>query len=42
MVAAIGMRVALLGVGWALVFSPHVPDGFLYSSGLDPADYPDR
>ncbi len=26
-------------VGWALVYLPHVPDGFLYTEGIDPADY---
>jgi len=35
------MWVALLGAGWALVYSPHVPDGFVYSAGIDPADYSD-
>lgn len=26
-------------VGWALIYLPHVPDGFLYTEGIDPADY---
>lgn len=26
-------------VGWALVYLPHVPDGFLYVDGIDPGDY---
>lgn len=26
-------------VGWALVYLPHVPDGFLYVEGIDPAEY---
>lgn len=41
MVAAIVVWVALLGVGWALVYHPHIPDGFVYSPGIDPADYSD-
>lgn len=28
---------SLLAVGWALVFMPHLPDGFTFDSGLDPA-----
>ncbi|WP_374313374.1 potassium channel family protein [Microbacterium sp.] len=28
-------------VGWALIYLPHVPDGFVYSDGIDPARYPD-
>ncbi len=28
---------ALLSVGWALVLWPHMPGGFLLSTGLDPA-----
>lgn len=41
MMAAVLLWVLLLGAGWALVFYPHVPDGFVYSSGIDPADYAD-
>ncbi len=41
MVAVIGLWVALQGVGWALVYYPHVPGGFMYSSGVSPANYPD-
>lgn len=41
MVAAILVWVALQALGWALLYLPHVPDGFTYSSGIDPADYPD-
>lgn len=26
-------------IGWALIFYPHVPDGFSYSPGLDPSRY---
>lgn len=41
MVAVVLLWVALQGLGWALVYYPHVPDGFMYSSGVDPAAYPD-
>jgi hypothetical protein len=40
MVAVILLWVALEGVGWALIYFPHVPGGFLYSSGINPATYP--
>jgi hypothetical protein len=30
---------ATQAVGWALVYLPHVPDGFFYIEGVDPADY---
>ncbi|WP_203138707.1 potassium channel family protein [Microbacterium sp. JZ31] len=33
----VGMQI----VGWAMVYLPHVPDGFSYSPGLRPEDYPD-
>src|SRR4051812_27785677 len=39
--AVVIMWVALEVLGWALICLPHVPDGFIYSSGLDPAAYPD-
>ena len=29
----------MLVLGWALVFLPHLPEGFLFASGLDPADH---
>ena len=32
---------AIQAIGWALIYLPHVPDGFLYSEGIDPARYPD-
>jgi hypothetical protein len=32
---------AIQAVGWALIYLPHVPDGFVYSDGIDPARYPD-
>lgn len=34
----ISMWLLLVAVGWALIYLPHVPDGFSYS-GIDPADY---
>jgi hypothetical protein len=32
---------AIQGIGWALIYLPHVPEGFLYSEGMDPSRYPD-
>ena len=32
---------AIQAIGWALIYLPHVPDGFLYSEGIDPGRYPD-
>jgi hypothetical protein len=37
--AVVGMWVMLEVLGWALICLPHVPDGFSYSSGLEPATY---
>ncbi len=28
-------------VGWALIYLPHIPGGFSYGPGVDPARYPD-
>ncbi|WP_298254184.1 potassium channel family protein [uncultured Arthrobacter sp.] len=39
MAAAVALWVTLQVMGWALVYLPHVPGGFVYSSGLDPARY---
>ncbi|CAM3897145.1 two pore domain potassium channel family protein [Micrococcus flavus] len=39
MVAVILMWVLFQVTGWALVSLPHVPEGFSYSPGVDPADY---
>lgn len=39
MVAVILMWVLLQVAGWALVYLPHLPDGFSYSPGVDPSDY---
>lgn len=41
MVAVILLWVVLQLVGWALIYLPHIPDGFMYSSGVVPSDYPD-
>ncbi|MGQ1797063.1 potassium channel family protein [Kocuria oceani] len=41
MVTVIVCWVMLQGVGWALIYVPHVPDGFVYSSGVNPMTYPD-
>src|SRR5918992_3146642 len=32
---------AMLAIGWALIFLPHLPDGFLIGEGLDPAAHDD-
>ncbi|HET7417886.1 MAG TPA: potassium channel family protein [Solirubrobacterales bacterium] len=36
-IAVVGTWAALLAVGWALVFLPHMPQGFNFNPGLDPA-----
>lgn len=41
MVTVVLMWVLLQGLGWALIYYPHVPGGFAYSPGVDPANYPD-
>jgi hypothetical protein len=35
-VAVVATWATLLAVGWALVFWPHLPDGFTFDPGLDP------
>jgi hypothetical protein len=35
----IGVWVALVSVGWALIYLPYIPEGFVYT-GIDPHDYP--
>ncbi|WP_194410000.1 potassium channel family protein [Microbacterium cremeum] len=37
-VATIGAWLVMVAVGWALIYLPHVPEGFSYS-GVDPGDY---
>ncbi len=41
MITVVLLWVVLQGVGWALVYLPHVPGGFTYAPGVDPVDYPD-
>lgn len=36
--ATLGVWATLVAVGWALVLWPHLPQGFLIASGLDPAE----
>lgn len=41
MITVVSLWVLLQGLGWALIYYPHVSGGFAYSPGVDPADYPD-
>nr|WP_187702528.1 potassium channel family protein [Dietzia sp. SLG310A2-38A2] len=41
MVITVLVWVLLQGLGWALIYLPHVPGGFTYDSGIDPGRYPD-
>ncbi|MFC3298102.1 two pore domain potassium channel family protein [Arthrobacter agilis] len=41
MVAVLILWVVMQVLGWALVYLPHVPAGFSYSPGIEPARYPD-
>ena len=38
-IAVLATWTAMLVVGWALIFLPHLPEGFIYGTGLDPADH---
>jgi Ion channel len=38
MVVVVLAWVLLILLGWALVYWPHLPDGFIFGSGLDPAE----
>jgi hypothetical protein len=40
-IAVVATWAALLAVGWALIFLPHLPGGFLFGGGLDPEDHSD-
>jgi Ion channel len=40
-VAVVITWTAMLALGWALIFLPHLPDGFLIAEGLDPAAHDD-
>lgn len=39
MVSVIIFWASLQATGWALLYYPHIPDGFSYAPGLDPARY---
>ncbi|MBO0596620.1 two pore domain potassium channel family protein [Nesterenkonia sp. E16_7] len=39
MVAIVLLWVLIQGIGWALIYQPHVSEGFLYSDGVNPGDY---
>ena len=41
MVAVVLLWVVLQAAGWALIYYPHIPGGFMYSSGIDAAAYSD-
>jgi hypothetical protein len=38
-VAVVATWATLLAVGWALIFLPHLPDGFTFDPALDPAEH---
>ncbi|HYP54881.1 MAG TPA: potassium channel family protein [Solirubrobacterales bacterium] len=38
-VAVVATWATLLAVGWALVFLPHLPEGFTFDPGLEPRDH---
>lgn len=40
-VTVIVLWAALQVLGWALVYYPHVPQGFTYAHGINPSRYPD-
>ncbi|MDX2355364.1 potassium channel family protein [Dietzia sp. PP-33] len=40
MVATVLVWVMMQGLGWALIYFPHIPGGFNYSPGIDPGRYP--
>jgi hypothetical protein len=40
-ILAVASWALLLTIGWALIFLPHLPEGFLFADGLDPADHGD-
>jgi voltage-gated potassium channel Kch len=37
--AVVATWAALLAVGWALIFMPHLPEGFTFDPGLDPEQH---
>jgi voltage-gated potassium channel Kch len=40
-ISVVATWAALLTVGWALIFFPHLPEGFLFGPGLDPDEHGD-
>jgi hypothetical protein len=40
-ISVVATWAGLLVVGWALIFFPHLPDGFLFDEGLDPEAHGD-
>jgi hypothetical protein len=40
-ISVVASWAVLLTIGWALIFFPHLPDGFLFSQGLNPEDHDD-
>lgn len=40
-ILAVASWATILTIGWALVFLPHLPDGFLFADGLAPAAHDD-
>lgn len=40
-VAVIGIWALLQTIGWALIYYPHIPQGFSYSPGIDESQYAD-
>jgi hypothetical protein len=38
-IAVLGAWTAMLVIGWALIFLPHMPDGFHFSGGLVPSEH---
>ncbi len=41
MVSVVALWAIAVAVGWALVYWPHMPDAFVYTGGLQPADHAD-
>lgn len=40
-IAVILLWTALQMIGWALIYLPHIPEGFFYNDGIDPDRYSD-
>ena len=39
MALVVGLWVVMQGLGWALIYLPHLPEGFSYAPGVDFSDY---